>query len=80
MIPTGGTLRRPPPVTGYVIQLGELETLGNIWLDYAVSWVGFIDIHALPCDAAGCVESSRVLCSSHQDQCLGCGFSMANEH
>lgn len=57
MIPIGGTLRRSPPETGYVRQLGELETLGNIWLDYAVSWVGFIDIHPLPCDVAACVES-----------------------
>lgn len=57
MIPIGSTLRRSPPETGYVRQLGELETLGNIWLDYAVSWVGFIDIHALPCDVAACVES-----------------------
>lgn len=57
MIPVGGTLRRPPPATRYMIQLGELETVGNLWLDYAVSWVGFIDIHTLPCDTAACIES-----------------------
>lgn len=50
-------MRRTPPVRGYVIQRGELELPGNIWLDCVVLWVEFISIHALPCDAAACVES-----------------------
>lgn len=40
-----------------MIQLGILETLSNIWLDYAVLWVWFTDIHALACDVVACVES-----------------------
>lgn len=57
MIPIGVIFRWPHPVTAQVIQLGKLDTLGNIWLDYTVLWVRSTDIHALACDATACVES-----------------------
>lgn len=80
-VPAGGTLRSPSPVIRYVIQLGELERLQNIWLDYAV---GKIYQHALSWDAASCVESQNKQQGAWffpaRYQCLGLGFAIWNEH
>lgn len=64
MIATGRTLGRPPPVIGYVIKLGELQTWGNIRLAHAVSQGVLLTFMPCPVMLLKAATSSRILGSS----------------